>query len=158
MGDNTTYRVNDDGSVTVSEKWSEYEQYIIEIFRIEKFKGGVFASRRMKKRALKYARSVQLSAFKVEKLMLDNYPEDFSNYRKTTGLIVWGCIASSCFIGMSIFAWLSYDCLYHNCYDDFLLCVPGVVSCLMMVYFSIRKYKKITTEIKHNLAKCKNIK
>lgn len=157
MGDNTTYKVNDDGSVTVSEQLSEYEQYIIEIFRIEKFKGGVFASRRMKKRALKYAQSVNVPEFKVEKLMLDNYPEDFANYRKTTGLIVWGGVASLLFIGISIFAWLSYDCLYHNYYNDFLLYLLGVVFCLMMVYFSIRKYKKITTEIKHNLAKDKNI-
>lgn len=157
MGDNATYKVNDDGSVTISEQLLEYEQDIIEIFRIEKFKGGVFASRRMKKRALKYAQSVNLSEFKVEKLMLDNYPEDFANYRKTMGLIVWGGIASLFLIGTVIFACLFYDCLHYDDYKDFLLYLAGVVFCLMMVYFLIRKYKKITFEIKHNLSKDKNI-
>lgn len=99
MGNNTTYKVNEDGSVTVSEQFSEYERNIIEILRVEKSKGGVFASRRMKKHALKYAETVDLPVFKVEKLMLDSYPVDFANYRQTTWLIIWAGIAALCLIG-----------------------------------------------------------
>ncbi len=93
MGDIATYKINDDGSVTVSEQLSEHEQNMIEILRIEKSKGGVFASRRMKKRAIKYAKSINYPDFKVDKLMLDNYPDDFVNYPRTTSLLVWASIA-----------------------------------------------------------------
>lgn len=113
MGDNTTYKINDDGSVTVSEQMPEYERHIIEILRIEKSKGGAFAPRRMKKRALKYARSANIPEFKVEKLMLDNYPKDFALYGKTTWLIVWACVAVLFFLGAVVFAFPTYFA-----YDD----------------------------------------
>lgn len=108
MGDNTTYKVNDDGSVTVSAQLSEQEQNIIEILRIEKAKGGVFASRRMKKCAIKYAKSVNYPEFKVDKLMLDNYPEDFTNNPRTTALIVCLIIGVVFLCGVAIFAFYTY--------------------------------------------------
>ncbi len=109
MGDNTTYKVNDDGSVTVAAQLSEQEQNIIEILRIEKSKGGAFTSRRMKKRAIKYAKSVNYPDFKVDKLMLDNYPDDFTNYPRTTALIVCLIIGVAFLCGAVIFAFPTYS-------------------------------------------------
>lgn len=109
MGENNTYTVNDDGSVTVAAQLSEQEQNIIEILRIERSKGGIFASRRMKKRAIKYAQSVGYPDFKVDKLMLDNYPDDFANYPRTTHLIIWLSVTVLFFIGAICFIPLSYD-------------------------------------------------
>lgn len=118
MGDNTAYKVNDDGSVTISEVLSEQEKNIIEILRIEKSKGGIFASRRMKKRAINYAKSVNYPDFKVDKLMLDNYPNEFSNYPKTTSLIVWLLVAITFLGGAISFTFPSYfefeDVSYYN--------------------------------------------
>lgn len=108
MGDNTAYKVNDDGSVTISGVLSEQEKNIIEILRIEKSKGGIFASRRMKKRAINYAKSVNYPDFKVDKLMLDNYPDEFSNYPKTTSLIVWLLVAITFLGGAISFTFPSY--------------------------------------------------
>lgn len=65
---------------------------ILDIFRIEKAKGGVLASRRMKSRAMKYARTTGVPEYKtvVETLMLDNYPRDFENHGKAGLLQLWG--------------------------------------------------------------------
>lgn len=95
MGELTNFTVNDDGSVTVAngstgpKGTNKQEANILDIFRIEKAKGGLFASRRMKKRALKYAKQANVPEHIVEKLMLDNYPNEFACYPKTTWLIVW---------------------------------------------------------------------
>lgn len=107
-----TYKVNDDGSVTMAKQPSEHEQYILDIFRIEKAKGGVFASRRMKKRALKYAKSAGVPEFVVEKLMMDHHGTDFANYGKTTQMIVWAVIAAVCVaagVGCGFPAYYEYD-------------------------------------------------
>lgn len=110
MGSDVTYKVNDDGSVTMAKQPSEQEQYILDIFRIEKAKGGVFASRRMKKRALKYAKSAGVPEFMVEKLMMDHYGTDFANYGKTTQLIVWAVIAAVFVLTAYLpFFWVYYE-------------------------------------------------
>lgn len=101
MGEMTNFLVNDDGSVTVGDKPSKDEVNILDIFRIEKAKGGPFASRRMKKRALKYAKQANVPEHVVEKLMLDNYPNEFANYPKTTWLIVW-FVAAFLFLGGTV--------------------------------------------------------
>lgn len=154
MGNNTTYKVNEDGSVTVSEQFSEYERNIIEILRVEKSKGGVFASRRMKKHALKYAETVDLPVFKVEKLMLDSYPVDFANYRQTTWLIIWAGIAASCFIGAIYFAYILYaysgwdysgDYFYY-CKEEWAI----LVVCLVLAGISIWQYKRAASTIRNS--------
>lgn len=119
MGDINTFKVNDDGSVTVSAQSYEQEQNIIEILRIEKSKGGVFASRRMKKRAISYAKSVNFPDFKVDKLMLDKYPEDFASYPKTTSLILWLIIGITFLCGAVAFAFPTYfEYDYAVMYND----------------------------------------
>lgn len=94
----TNFKINDDGSITVAEQQSREENIILDILRIEHAKGGVFAPRRMKKRAIKYARSAGVSPVTVEKLMLDNYPDAFANYGRSNWvffslcmLIFFGC-------------------------------------------------------------------
>ena len=51
-------KVNNDGSVTFVNQQSFKEKAILDIFRIEVAKGGVFASRQMKKKAIRYACSI----------------------------------------------------------------------------------------------------
>lgn len=125
MGEMTNFLVNDDGSVTVGNKTSNDESNILDIFRIEKAKGGPFASRRMKKRARKYARQANVPEHVVEKLMLDSYPNEFANYRRTTWLIVW-FIAAFLFLGGTVLFGLltksSYDAYSYDMerYDDIL--------------------------------------
>lgn len=41
MGD-TSFKVNDDGSVTIAERLPDVEKHILDILRIEKAKGGIF--------------------------------------------------------------------------------------------------------------------
>lgn len=108
MGELNNFHINDDGSVTVEQQLSEQERNILDIFKIEKSKGGIFASRRMKKRALKYAKSVNYPEFKVDKMMLDSYPDDFANYHKTTKLIVTICLAAIFFLGAVCLAFPAY--------------------------------------------------
>ncbi len=95
MGDTTNFKINADGSVTTiasgRKKLDMNEANILDIFRIEQAKGGVFASRRMKRATMKYAKQANIPEYIVEKLMLDNYPNDFANYRRTTWLITWAC-------------------------------------------------------------------
>ncbi|MCM1449487.1 MAG: hypothetical protein NC082_04040 [Clostridiales bacterium] len=115
MGDITNFTVNDDGSVTVangstgSKSTNKHEANILDIFRIEKAKGGLFASRRMKKRALKYAKQANVPEHIVEKLMLDNYPSEFACYPKTTKLISWISIIVLFLLGVIILAFPTYD-------------------------------------------------
>lgn len=114
MGELTNFTVNDDGSVTVVNEparprgTNRYEANILDIFRIEKAKGGPFASRRMKKRALKYAKEADVPEHIVEKLMLDNYPNEFACYPKTTVLIVWLSIIVLFVLGTIILAFPTY--------------------------------------------------
>ena len=149
MGDNTTYKVNDDGSVTVAAQLTEQEQNIIEILRIEKSKGGVFASRRMKNRAINYAKTFNYPDFKVDKLMLDNYPDDFANYPRTTSLIVWLIIGIAFFCGAIFFAYPSYWMyMYDGNFDQELMwCLLGFAGCIAISLFSFRQYKRIEKQI-----------
>lgn len=108
MGDITNFKVNDDGSVTVGNPLTREESNILDIFKIEKAKGGLFASHRMKKRALEYAKSVGIPNFTVEKLFLENYSEDFAIESNLTSLIIGyvtlfgGFICLICCIAMLI--------------------------------------------------------
>lgn len=115
MGELNNFHINDDGSVTVEQQLTEHEQNILDILRIEKAKGGVFASRRMKKRALKYARKAYLPTPKmlVEKLMLDHYPKHFGQYGKTTMLIIWIAFISIFLSGTVILSFPTYFEYYH---------------------------------------------
>lgn len=78
MGDNTTnFKINSDGSVTMENVADKRIDVILEILEIERAKGGFRAPRRMRNRALEYARAqrVDNSDIVVEKLMLQHYPE-----------------------------------------------------------------------------------
>ncbi len=108
MGDISNIKINDDDSVTTlpsagicagenldAKKRCEIreallkEAAIIDILNIEKAKGGAFAPRRMKRRALEYAKSAGIPEHVVEKIMMNRFPNDFANYSKTTSMIVW---------------------------------------------------------------------
>ena len=119
MGELKNFHINNDGSVTVESKLTEQEQKILDILRIEKAKGGIFASRRMKKRALRYAESANLPTPKmlVEKLMLDHYPKYFGQYGKTTMLIIWTAFIGIFLLGTAI---LSFPTYFE--YDDYTYC------------------------------------
>jgi len=108
MGKLTNFKVNDDGSVTVANLPNKDEANILDILRIEKAKGGAFASRRMKKRALKYAKQANIPEYIVEKLMLDNYPNEFACYPKTTKLIAWRSFSILFVLGAILFAFPTY--------------------------------------------------
>lgn len=116
MGDTTNFKVNADGSVTTiasgRKNLDPNEANILDIFRIEQAKGGVFASRRMKRRAMKYAKQANVPEYIVEKLMLDNYPNDLANYRRTTWLITWAC-AFLLFICGAIFCTFAVGVVYQ---------------------------------------------
>lgn len=117
MGENTNFRINSDGSVSVNSQPSSLEADILDIFRVEKAKGGIFCSRRMKKRAMKYAKTAGIPVHSVEKLMLDNYPNDFSNYPKTTKFIIW-VVTAVIFLGgavvCSVPAYDAYEAYSYN--------------------------------------------
>ncbi len=111
MGEITNFKVNDDGSVTIAGKTpslNPQEQNILDIFRIEKAKGGAYASRRMKKRALKYGKEAGIPKYEVEKLMLDQYPADFANYPRTSRLITWLCLIVIFLCGTAAFSIAAY--------------------------------------------------
>lgn len=102
---------------------------ILDIFRIEKAKGGVLASRRMKSRAMKYARSAGISEYEtvVETLMLDNYPADFENHGKAGQLQVWCWIAAVSMLAaviLTIIAFCHGDCL--SIYLTFVVLSLGI--------------------------------
>lgn len=175
MGDNITYQVNDDGSVTVEQQLSEQEKNILDIMKIEKSKGGVFASRRMKKRAIKYAKSVNLPTPKmlVEKLMLDHYPKDFGQYGKTTMLIIWTAFIGIFLLGTATLSFLTYfeyhdytvnaresltcnSCEYYarwaeQDYDDFITYLSSAICCLGIAGFGIWQYQRTSKNILNNL-------
>lgn len=148
MGYNSTFRVNDDGSVTITDQLSKVEKDIIDIFQVEKSKGGVFACRRMKKRAMKYARSAKYPDFKVEKLMLDYFPNDLVNYSKTTWLIVLRVITAF-FVLVTIF------CLYGACifvYEkglakESLYWLSAMFAFLLVCFLLLIQYKRISSKI-----------
>jgi len=95
MGVETNFKVNNDGSVTVTDYQDENEKAILDILRIENAKGGIFASLRMKRRAKKFAKSQDIPNYEmlVDRLMLDNYPKDFGNYAKARNVLIWRIIA-----------------------------------------------------------------
>lgn len=93
MGYRTNFKVNDDGSVTVENQLNHNEAAILEIFRVEKAKGGPLASIRMKRQAMKYAKGENVPGHVVERLMLDHYPKDFACYPKAKWLLRWLLIA-----------------------------------------------------------------
>ncbi len=133
MGDTTNFKVNADGSVTAIASGRKNldmdEANILDIFRIEQAKGGTFASRRMKRRAMKYAKQANIPEYIVEKLMLDSYPNDFANYRRTTWLIAWACaflLFISCTILFTFPTYYEYE-NYSGCnerYENFRDRIP----------------------------------
>lgn len=144
MDDLTKFKVNDDGSVTVANEPNKDEANILDIFRIEKAKGGPFASRRMKLRALKYAKRANIPKLIVEKLMLSNHPDDFANYQRTSRLIVWLYLIVLFLGGAVIFAWAT--CWKSDVYP-MLLWMMGSIACLGCSYICIRQYRRLRKSI-----------
>lgn len=100
MGNTTNFKINDDGSISVENQLNQAENNILTILRVEQAKGGAFAPRRMKKRAIEYAKEAGVSMVTVDKLMLDNYPDDFRNCGHSNllffllcGMIFFFCLA-----------------------------------------------------------------
>ena len=153
MGSNSTFKINDDGSATMTNHLSDVKQNIIDILQIEKSKGGVLANRRMKKRALRYAKSVNYPEFKVDKLMLDYYPEEFSSQEKTnirlTALIL-SVIFLLCGVicGISVIALLAdnFDYYIHFSGPDFPLLVVGSIAGIILGLCSLKWYKSLESK------------
>ncbi len=105
-------KVNNDGSVTFVNQQSFKEKAILDIFRIEVAKGGVFASRQMKKKAIRYACSVNIPNYEmiVEKLMLDHYPAYFKNFQ----LLRWLAVLAVAFVVYLLGMWTWLMCYYHE--------------------------------------------
>ncbi len=106
------FKVNDDGSVTMSGKeapLSPQEQNILDILKIEKTKGGPYASVRMKKRALKYAKSVGIEEFVVEKLMMEHFKEDLEASSRAASILTLRIIG---WIAIILGAYLAFMCIY----------------------------------------------
>lgn len=117
---------------------------ILDIFRIEKAKGGVLASRRMKSRAMKYARTTGVPEYKtvVETLMLDNYPRDFENHGKAGLLQLWGwtgAVSLLAAVALMISA-------FYNRYD-FLIYLMFIVISLAISALGIWQFRRLYRSI-----------
>lgn len=128
-----------------TEPLEKLQTAILDIFRIEKAKGGVLASRRMKSRAMKYARTTGVPEYKtvVETLMLDNYPRDFENHGRAGSLLIWACFALvflSAAVGFAFMA--AYDNYDFPMYLTFM--VLGIGLSALGVWRCIRIYRRIT--------------
>ena len=95
MGNSSFFKINNDGSVTTATEPDPHVKTILDIFRVEKSKGGVLAARHMKKRALQYAKAAgcQDATLLVERLLLEHYPEEFKNIKLSSRLIGWSITA-----------------------------------------------------------------
>lgn len=143
MDDATNFRVNDDGSVTIAKPSNNHETIILDILRLEKAKGGIFVCCRMRTRALNYAKSANIPNLDiiVEKLMFDNYPNDFTNLAKTRELIIWMVITAVFFIGIICFALISSDYISMS------------IICLCISGLGIWQCKRISSKIREQFSK-----
>lgn len=117
MGDNTTnFKINSDGSVTMENVADKRIDVILEILEIERAKGGFRAPRRMRNRALEYARAQRVDNpdIVVEKLMLQHYPElrdSTSSYRKYTKCLIYSLLI----VVVSLLAGIIFISEYNSC-------------------------------------------
>lgn len=95
MGNQGNFMVNSDGSVTISQELNPDISTILDIFRVEKAKGGPYACCRMKQKAVKYAKAkgLEQADLVVAKLMLANYPAYFEALSKARALKIWVVLA-----------------------------------------------------------------
>lgn len=126
MGELTNFTVNDDGSVTVGNQLTPEESNILVILKMEKAKGGTFASLRMKKRALEYAESVGIPDFTVEKLFFENYNEDYVKESNLMSVVVFRSIGYVALLGGLICLICCIALLIENFeyYSSFTSCGP----------------------------------
>lgn len=150
MGELNSFHINDDGSVTVEQQLTEQERNILDIFKIEKSKGGTFVSRRMKIRAIKYAKSVNYPEFKVDKLMLDYYPEEFSaqgkyNIRLTALILSILFLLGGIICGICVIALLegNFDHYIRFPGTDFTLLFIGSIVGIILGLGSLKWYKSV---------------
>lgn len=149
MGDITNFKINDDGSVTIDNLHENQENAILDIFRVENAKGGVFASCRMKKRALKYAKSANVPNHDliVEKLLLESYPGCFRNVQ----LVFWMIVLFLLFVVFEAIA-TCMMCAYSTFDGGVVLACVGIIPLIytIVIFRSILKNQSILTEQPHN--------
>lgn len=105
MSEIRNFQVNKDGSITMSEPSIDSESTIIDILKIERAKGGIFSSLRMKRRAIKYAKANGLPNpdLVVERLILEHYPACFKNI-SLAQWVIWLSLALT-FLLCGMFLW-----------------------------------------------------